>query len=499
MSSAVRYLLLVGLLVGGTLKSQFKKDPVAKFSFNSEKDYDEITKRKVKLVGTAFTEDRFGNAGNAVYLFGNENSYINLGTGPHLKHKEATISMWVKMELEVNAGKGTTVNPVLLTKCADREDFYEAYAFIYSLESKRMQAVSSRDSTRQICIYDMNDFTRLAWHHLVVAYDYDYLLFYIDGKLQEKAIKKYETEFNPLDSVMVGTTASIKNARYLNGAVDDIEFFDHVLTDAQVKQLYEAPNPNRYRVILDWILLALGFVGIIIIIYFFIRYRLSLTLKKEQQRLELYNIVLETELRVNRALMNPHFVFNSLNALQNFILKNQNAQANHYLVKFSKLMRRILESNMSDVITLEFEIQLLQSYLEIEDLRFEENIQYSVTVEPGIVPSAIKIPIMMLQPFVENAIWHGLLKKEGEKLLSISFSVIEDKYVLCTIEDNGPGRRVNDTLNLEKSSLATGFIEQRLNLLNRIHHLNCTLTIEDKPNGTGTVVKILLPILKSRL
>ena len=105
---------------------------------------------------------------------------------------------------------------------------------------------------------------------------------------------------------------------------------------------------------------------------------------------------------------------------------------------------------------------------------------------------------MMLQPFVENAIWHGLLKKEGEKLLRISFSVVKDSYVLCIIEDNGPGRKKNDDVDLEKSSLATGFIEQRLNLLNRIHRLNCSLTIEDKPDGGGTVVKILLPILKNK-
>ena len=87
--------------------------------------------------------------------------------------------------------------------------------------------------------------------------------------------------------------------------------------------------------------------------------------------------MLETELRVNRALMNPHFVFNSLNALQTFILKNENDMANNYLVKFSKLMRKILENNMSESISLEMEVDLIEKYLEIENLRFEENILYN--------------------------------------------------------------------------------------------------------------------------
>jgi len=480
------------------LNGQDGKGPVAKFSFNNRQSYDELSGQKAKLVGAYFTEDRFGNTGNAVYLAGNPDSYLNLGNYPALKNRVGSISIWLMLELEVTLGKGGMINPVILAKCADREDYYEAYAIYYLIESNRIEAGSSRDSLKQSTIFSMEDFTRYRWHHLVITYDDDLLGFYLDGKIVGKCAKNYETLFNPLDSVVVGTTASVKNARSLNGVVDDIEFYDHVLTVQEIAGLFNTPNPNKNRILLNWVLLVLAFIFIIVLIYFFIRYRLSLTLKKEQQNLELYNIVLETELRVNRALMNPHFVFNSLNALQNFILKNQNAQANNYLVKFSKLMRRILESNMSDIITLEFEIQLLKSYVEIEDLRFEENIKYSVAIDPGVIPSAIKIPIMMLQPFVENAIWHGLLKKSGERLLNISFSLQEDKYLLCIIEDNGAGRKQTGSPSLEKNSLATGFIEQRLNLLNLIHNLQCTLIIEDKPNNTGTIVKILLPILKNK-
>lgn len=496
-----KYLItLAGILLFSFLSGQNKKGLVARFSFNDLKDYEELGKRKVKLVGANYTVDRFGNPNNAIYLAGNPDSYINLGSYAALKPKRGTVSLWLMVELETASGKGGMVNAVILTKNADSEDYFESYCIYYLLESNRIEAVGSRDSLKQTSVYSMNEFPRFKWQHLAISYDHNFLSFYINGKLEGKCTKNYETEFNPLDSVVVGTTASIKNQRSLNGIVDDIEIYDRVLTDKEILELYNAPNPNKNTIIINWILLFFGIVTAIVLIYLFTRYRLSLMHQKEKKRLELYNMVLETELRVNRALMNPHFVFNSLNALQNFILKNENARANNYLVKFSKLMRRILESNMSDVITLEFEVQLLKSYLEIEDLRFEENIKYSVTVDPEISPSTIQIPIMMIQPFVENAIWHGLLKKHGEKLLSVTFSVKENKYVLCTIEDNGSGRKKSgDSLNLEKSSLATGFIEQRLSLLNQMHHLNCSLSIEDKPENTGTIVRILLPILKNKV
>src|SRR5213075_1988329 len=111
------------------------------------------------------------------------------------------------------------------------------------------------------------------------------------------------------------------------------------------------------------------------------------------------------------------------------------------------------------------------------------SIKHTITVE-DLIPSAVTIPIMMVQPFVENAIWHGLRDKVGEKAITVSFSLVGTNYIKCVIEDNGTGRKIK--LNpTEKKSLATGFIKQRLDLLNKIHNLSCDLTIIDKPNGTG--------------
>jgi LytS/YehU family sensor histidine kinase len=269
-----------------------------------------------------------------------------------------------------------------------------------------------------------------------------------------------------------------------------------MLSQSEVKALYEAPNPKRLNIILRWGFIAGGFLALLAAIYLLVRYQLNRKHQAEKKRLETSNKMLETELRVIRASMSPHFIFNSLNAIQGFILKNENATANNYLVRFSRLMRNILDSNASDLISLELEMELLKGYLEIEGLRFKENIRYSISATPPLVASSAHIPIMMLQPFVENAIWHGLLKKEGEKILNIRFDLYHTKYVRCTIDDNGIGRKSTAGNSPQKASLATALIMQRLELLNRIHNLACSLEIKDKPYQGGTLVVIVLPILK---
>lgn len=267
------------------------------------------------------------------------------------------------------------------------------------------------------------------------------------------------------------------------------------MTDDEVYELFVAPDPNKNKIILNWVLICVAIILFGVVIYLVIKYQVKKAVVKEKQRLELNNKLLETELRVNRASMNPHFLFNSLNALHNLILNNEIDNASDYLVKFSKLIRKILDSNMYESITLELEIELLELYLEIENLRFEENIKYTITIDESLSTTSIHIPIMMLQPFIENSIWHGLLNKSGEKTVNISFSLYEVNYIYCIIEDNGTGRKKTGFDIIDKKSLATGFIIQRLDLLNRINKLKCSLVIEDKPDNTGTIVKIILPIL----
>lgn len=491
-----KYFLFLSLLICFTdSHAQADPVPVARYSFNDGSDRDERSGKKAKLLGVRHTLDRFNNEENAVLLLGNQYSYINLGSDSLLKPKTGAISMWVKMETEIWAGTGHTINPIIITKNSTKDWFYESYCIYYFPETDKLASACTKDSVNQISVYASNPLILNKWHHVVLTFNNDSVKFYLDAKLQGALPKKFENVYLPGDSVLIGSTGNKINERFLQASIDDVEFYDAMLNSAQVTKLFEAPNPNKNKIILNWVYLGLLTLFLITLIFFFVRHRVRLHLKREEKRFQQENLILETELRVNRALMNPHFVFNSLNALQNFILKNENERANNYLVKFSKLIRKILEVNMTDVITLETEIELLNRYLEIEDLRFEEDIKHSMEIDQLMTPSAIFIPIMMLQPFVENAIWHGLLKKSGEKHLTISFSVHETVYLKCVIDDNGVGRKQENKDVFEKRSLATGFVLQRLEILNKLHHLNCTLHIEDKPEASGTRVTILLPIL----
>jgi hypothetical protein len=482
------------ILFSKPASSQLKNQPTAKFSFNNESEEDEISKQKAKLVGTYFTDDRFGNSKSAVYLGGHASSYVNLGTYKALKPKTGSISIWVNLTRETYYGKGYPHNPIILTKIAPRDDYNESYAIFYDLDAKKILVTCANDSLSSPNVYYMKDFSFMTWHHLVMCYDNHNLSFYVDGKFVGTTVKNYETRFDPLDSVIVGGSANKKNIRYSNGTFDDIEFYDTVLTEAEVDALYHAPNPNRNKILRNWVLAILSIAGGIFGIYFFVRYRFRITLKKEKERLELANKLLENDLRIHRALMNPHFIFNALNSLHNHILTKNTDVASDYLVKFSRLIRKILDSNMSDTISLETEIELLIRYLEIEELRFNDRIKYNVVVDKAI-PSNATIPIMMVQPFVENAVWHGLREKEGEKIITITFSSFETDYIKCVIEDNGTGRKIKPNPDPQKQSLSTGFVKQRLELLNKIHNLSCNLIIVDKPNGTGTIVTLLMPIL----
>ncbi len=492
MRSFKTYLVLSGLLIATYGKAQDKSGPVASYCFNDKKDYDEVSKRKAKLVGTDFTEDRFGNANHAIRTYGDAYSYISLGKSKAIKQKVGTISLWVKIERRVWAGSGYHCNPILLTKNTNESDFYESYSIFYNLDNRKVGSSCTLDSLKQSCNESTKSIALYEWQHIVMSYDKNSHSLYLNGVPQRKATKDFETHFIETDSVLIGVTGNKKNNRFMDGEVDDIQFYDRVLSDSEVLELYRAPDPHKNRKLILPCLVILAFAGLI---YLLIKFTIRIAVRKERKKLELINKLLETELRVNRALMNPHFVFNSLNTLQTFILKNENDRANNYLVKFSKLMRKILENNMTESISLEMEIDILRKYLDIENLRFEEMVIYTIRVDIGLRASAVNIPIMMLQPFIENAIWHGLLPKSGKKTLEISFSPYQAGYIQCIIEDNGLGKQESERPDPDKKSLGIGFVEQRLQLFNKIHDLHCHLSIYYKPEQSGTIVTILLPIL----
>lgn len=204
------------------------------------------------------------------------------------------------------------------------------------------------------------------------------------------------------------------------------------------------------------------------------------------------------ELRALRGQMNPHFIHNSLNAIQYYIQQNDVESSENYLSKFSKLMRLFFEYSRRQSILISEEVILLENYLQIEKLRFEEKLTYKIIVDPKLDSDEEQIPSMMLQPIVENAVNHGLFHKKGNGYIKIEFRYIDETSFEVSILDNGIG--INKSLKMETSIIknrgqhSTSVLEERLKLLKESKQWNIDYSITDcseKSTETGTEVKLI--------
>lgn len=218
-------------------------------------------------------------------------------------------------------------------------------------------------------------------------------------------------------------------------------------------------------------------------------------LKIRQQQTELEQR--ESELKAIRAQMNPHFIFNALNSIQEMFFAGDKRMANEHLGKFSQLTRDILRASTRREISLSDEISMLQKYLELEGLRFEDNFEFSVSVNDENAADYIMIPPMLIQPYVENSIRHGLLHKKGVKRVTIKFRWSEeDQLLTCTIADNGIGRAAAAEINKNRKGLHESFSTsanaKRLELLNQSRAEKLGVRYDDLPEGT--LVDIYIPV-----
>jgi len=198
-----------------------------------------------------------------------------------------------------------------------------------------------------------------------------------------------------------------------------------------------------------------------------------------------------------RSQMNPHFIFNALNSVNNYISKHDERSANRYLSDFSALMRTVLENSEEDFIPLNKEIELLELYLKLEHSRFPDKFSYSVEVEDSINREAYNLPPMLLQPYLENAIWHGLRYRETAGYLKIRISQKNSDRLEICIEDNGIGRKKSAALKTQhqkkQRSTAMRNIKKRIAILNDMYKHNISVEVSDlNKNGTGTQVVLKL-------
>lgn len=493
-------LLCTAMLYGHLLLSQRVNSLTAKITFNTGEAIEEISGKKVRTGSVLFVNDRFGNSKSACFLHGSPGSYINIGNDSSVKPLRGTLSLWIKIDVAMQGGRGYQFNPILLAKNNNGEDFNEAYAMAYDFKAHKLVVATSLNENLQVQLYSGDTINIDKWHHLAMTFDDDTLAFYLDGKLNSKIRKNFKSEYLQGDSVLVGSTASKKNERYLCASVDDICIYNSVLREKEIYGLYNQQDPNLFNMYLHWFLLlttAAAFMAFVI--WLFVRnYKRKLKQQELQNRVKARMNELET--RAIRMQMNPHFMFNSLNTLQRFILEADIDKAQSYLSMFSRLLRQLIESSDSESISLAEEMRILSAFLEIEKLRFNNSFGY-VLVDSVSSPEQVKIPFMLVQPLLENAIWHGLLPKNGEKRLYVSFTRLDSRRLVCKVEDNGVGRNYSAAKRdpLKKRSLALDFIRQRLDILGKMTGVKGELYIHDKTNSAGesegTLVELIIPIL----
>ena len=238
-------------------------------------------------------------------------------------------------------------------------------------------------------------------------------------------------------------------------------------------------------------------------------YRLKLKAKEKEKEQLLERKQYETErvflkLENLRSQMNPHFIFNALNSIQQYVITNEKNLASDYLGQFADLIRKYLEQSMEATLSLEEEIATLHCYLSLEKIRFENRLEYQINVDKTLQPKAIFIPTMLIQPYIENALKHGLLHSSKGGRLTVSFNYTNEKdCLLCTIKDNGIGREKAQQIKKQQYkthiSFATKANQSRIDLLNmyRKHKIQVLINdLYDENNAVGTQVILKIPLLK---
>lgn len=305
----------------------------------------------------------------------------------------------------------------------------------------------------------------------------------------QRSVKKLDS----LYAISGNTDASVQLYRDFLGKLPDLVSKDRSLVDNKIledteqrisqlekekelkDELIRKKNVFNYSLIAALILLT----GLIFIIF--------RTLKKVQIKNK------KIALQSLRREMNPHFIFNSLNSVNHFIATNNELEANQYLTKFSKLMRGVMENSTEDFIPFQQELDLLQNYLALEKTRFADKFDYEIEVDENLNLQSQQVPGMLIQPFLENAIWHGLRYRTEKGFLKLSFEK-DDQYLKITIEDNGIGieESKKQKTRHQKTREGRGMKNtlERVQLLNDLYKKDITCSVKDKDNNGGVLVTI---------
>ena len=300
----------------------------------------------------------------------------------------------------------------------------------------------------------------------------------------------------------------------------------------ETKAVFTSLNPGQYCLVVEsyntldnskvgrikylfgigypWYLTWWFIVGMIfalgLLVWVLLHYRTMKIREEEKKKFEFSKQLAEIEMKALQSQMNPHFIFNSMNSIQGFILKNKVDDALGYLQDFAKILRQTLDNATKEYISLEEEIEYIKWYLNLELMRFDQKFKVEFHIPDNLNPQNVRIPPMIVQPYVENAIRHGLLhRNDGLGMLFIEFSVLGDQDLKCIIEDNGVGRKrckeieswKNQTTHKPQSTRIT---KDRIDLLNKSsqsdkYMVNIVDLCDGNGVGTGTRIEIFLPLM----
>ncbi len=248
-----------------------------------------------------------------------------------------------------------------------------------------------------------------------------------------------------------------------------------------------------------WWFYTLCSLTFLFIVYFLYKNRIKKIEERELEKNKISHQFSELELQALQAQMNPHFIFNSLGAIQYFISTDQTLKAENYLSKFATLLRSYLEASRHKFISLQEEINLISNYIFIEQMRVNNKFTFELDTDPSCNLHSIHVPSFLIQPFIENAILHGLIPKEGEGMLIIRIkNNSRINSCVISIDDNGVGRTANTTAHPSKfknhhKSRGLQLVQERIAVVNKIHNSYLGYEIIDKNNNQGTLVKITIP------
>ncbi|MFK7908436.1 MAG: histidine kinase [Chitinophagales bacterium] len=359
-------------------------------------------------------------------------------------------------------------------------------------------------SISKVAVWE-KDTSLLSDYHLP-AFNNNLKIEFKGRSIRSQGGMKYKYRMLGLDSSWVKTRSNNNVVRYPSLPSGDYFFEVKTINEDGVESIHAAKVhffiDSPYYLKLWFFLLVIAGIAALISTFFLFRIKAiqkQNELISSQQSLE--TELIQSQLTALRSQMNPHFMFNALNSIQEYTLTNQKELASDYLGKFSDLMRLYLNHSRAHTISLREELDALDLYLDLEKLRFEDSLHYSVSIAHNIIAEDILIPSMLIQPYVENAIKHGLFHKKTNRQLNIEFTLSSSNSLVCKIRDNGIGRRqsmlINKLRKNKPTSFATSAIQNRLSLLNQNRSLKIEVTTRDLVNdefkNQGTEVTIVIP------